>query len=146
MSIASKNTKKVTENPPIRTYVTIIENRIKFENKTGYCLELLMSEIMKLLGSTKNKMTKDKNGQNVTHLEITIIVLIHCNFVNNAYQHDSRVFHTFVPNKSFVHLSDILTKNFIILKNFNSEFSYIEVWFTDGFLNFWRYMIKSTLS
>ena len=56
---------------------------------------------MKLLGSTKSKITKDKNGENVPHLEITEVVLLHCNTVNNNYQHDSRVFYTFVPNKSF---------------------------------------------
>ena len=53
---------------------------------------------MKLLGSTKNKITKDKNGENVPHLEITEVVLVHCNIVNNDYQQDSRVLYTFVPN------------------------------------------------
>ena len=56
---------------------------------------------MKLLGSTKNKITKDKNGENVPHLEIAEVVLVHCNMVNNDYQHDSRVPYTLVPNKSF---------------------------------------------
>ena len=56
---------------------------------------------MKLLGSTKSKITKDKNIENVPHLEITEVVLIHCNIVNNDYQQDSRVLYTFVPNKSF---------------------------------------------
>ena len=56
---------------------------------------------MKLLESTKNKITKDKNGENVPHLEITEVVLVHCNIVNNDYQHDSRVLYTFVPNKPF---------------------------------------------
>ena len=59
------------------------------------------------------------------------IVLIHCNIVNNNYQQDSRVLYTFVPNKSFGQLLDISPKNFIFLKTFDSEFSYIEVWFTD---------------
>ena len=86
---------------------------------------------MKLLGSTKSKITKDKNGENVPHLEITEAVLIHCNIVNNDYQQDSRVLYTFVPNKSFGQLLDISPKNFIFLKTFDSEFSYIEVWFTD---------------
>ena len=54
---------------------------------------------MKLLGSTKSKITKDKNGENVPHLEITEEVLIHCNIVNNNYQQGSRVLYTFVPNK-----------------------------------------------
>ena len=88
-------------------YVNKIENRITFKIKTGYYLELLVSEIMKLLESTKTKITKDKNGENVSHLELTEVVLIHCNIVNNDYQQDSRVLYTFVPNKSFGQLLDI---------------------------------------
>ena len=64
------------------------------------------------------------------HLEITEVVLGHCGIVNNHYQQDSRVLYTFVPNKSFGQLLDIWFKNFIFLKTFDSEFSYIEVWFT----------------
>ena len=86
---------------------------------------------MKLLGSTKSKINKDGNSENMPHLEITEVVLIHCNIVNNDYQQDSRVLYTFVPNKSFGQLLDISPKNFIFLKTFDSEFSYIEVWFTD---------------
>ena len=67
----------------------------------------------------------------MSHLEITEVVLVHCNIVNNNYQQDSRVLYTFVPNKSFGQLLDISPKNFIFLKTFDSEFSYIEVWFTD---------------
>ena len=85
---------------------------------------------MKLLGSTKSKITKDKNGENVPHLEITEVALIHCNIGDNDYQQDSRVMYTFVPNKSFGQLLDISPKNFILLKTFSSNFSYIEVWFT----------------
>ena len=86
---------------------------------------------MKLLGSTKSKTTEDENGENAPHLEITEVVLIHCRIVNNDYQKKSRVLYAFVPNKSFSQLLDIPPKNFIFLKTFNSEFSYIEVWFTD---------------
>ena len=86
---------------------------------------------MKLLGSTKNKITKDKNGKNVPHLEITEVVLVHCNMVNNDYQQDSRVLYTFVPNKSFDNLLDISPSNHIFLKTFNSEYDGIVVWFTD---------------
>ena len=75
---------------------------------------------MKLLGSTKNKITKDKNGENVPHLEITEVVLVHCNIVNNDYQQDSRVLHTFVPNKSLESLLEISLTNHIFLKTFNS--------------------------
>ena len=56
---------------------------------------------MKLLGSNETRKTKDKNGENVPHLEITKVVLVHCNIANNDYQQDSRVLYTFVPNKPF---------------------------------------------
>ena len=86
---------------------------------------------MKLLGSTKSKITNNKNGENLPHLEITEVIVVHCNTVNNDCQQDSRVLYTFVPNKLFGQLLDISPKNFIFLKTFNSEFSYTEVWFTD---------------
>ena len=108
-----------------------IENRITFKIKNEYSLGLLTKETMKLLGSTENKITKDKNGKNVPHLEITEVVLVHCNLVNNDYQHDSRVLYTFVPNKSFGSLLDISLSNHIFLKTFNSEYDEIIVWFTD---------------
>ena len=82
---------------------------------------------MKLFGSIKSKITKDKNVENVHHLEITEVVLLHSNIVNNDYQQDSRVLYTFVPNKSFGQLLDISPKNFIFLKTFDSELSSIEV-------------------
>ena len=90
-----------------------------------------MKETMKLLERTKNKITKDKNGENVPHLEITEVVLVHCNMVNNDYQHDSRVLYTFVQNKSFGSLLDISPSNHIFLKTFNSEYDEIIVWFAD---------------
>ena len=62
-----------------------MENRITFKIKTGYYLELLSPEIVKLLGTTKNKIGKDKNGENVPYLEINEVVLIPCNAVNNSY-------------------------------------------------------------
>ena len=71
------------------------------------------------------------NGENFLRLKISEVVLIHCNIVNNDYQRNSRVLYTFFPNKSFGQLLDILPKNFIFLKTFNSEFSYFEVWFID---------------
>ena len=112
-------------------YLNKIENRIIFKIKTGYYLELLSPGTMKLLGSTESKITTDKNGENVPHLEITEVMLVHCNILNNDYQQDLRVLYTFVLNKSFGQLLDISPKKFIILKTFNSEFSYIEVLFTD---------------
>ena len=120
-----------TDNPSIRVYVNKIENRMTFKVKTGYYLELLTPETMKLLGSNKSEITKDENGENVPNLEITEVVLVHCNIVNNDYQQDSRILYTFISNKSFGQLLDISPKKVIFLKIFNSEFSYIEVWFTD---------------
>ena len=74
------------DKPSIEIYVNKIENRVTFKIKNGCSLELLTPETMKLLGSTKNKITKDKNGENVPHLEITEVILVHCNIVNNDYQ------------------------------------------------------------
>ena len=84
-----------------------IKNRITFKIKTGYYLELLMPETMKLFGSTKGKINKDKNSESRPHLKITEVVLIHCNIVNNNYQQESRVLYTFVPNRLFCQLLDI---------------------------------------
>ena len=86
---------------------------------------------MKLLGSTKSKITKDKNCENVPHLEVTEVVLVHCDIVNNDYQQDSRVLYTLAPNKPFGSLLEISSTNHIFLKTFNSEYNEIKVWFTD---------------
>ena len=86
---------------------------------------------MKLIGSTESKITKDKNGENVPHLEIVELVLVYCNLVNNDYQQDSRILYTFVPNKPLGSLLEISTSNHVFLKTFNSEFREIKVWFTD---------------
>ena len=86
---------------------------------------------MKLLGSTESKITKDKNGGDVLHLEIVELVLVHCNLVKNGYQQDSRILYTFVPNKPFGSLLEISPTNHIFLKRFNSEFQEIKIWFTD---------------
>ena len=94
-------------------------------------MELLTPETMKLIGSTESKITKDKNGENVPHLEIAELVLIHCNIVNNNYQQNSRILFAFVPNKAFGSLLEISPPNHIFLKTFNSEFQEIKVWFTD---------------
>ena len=86
---------------------------------------------MKLLRSTENKITKDKNDDNVLHLEITEVLLVHCNIVNNEYQQDSRVLYTFIPNKPFGSLLEISPTNHIFLKTFSSEFQDTEVWYRD---------------
>ena len=81
----------MTDNPPIRIYVNKVQNKITFKIKTGYYLQLLTPETMKLLGSTKSKIIKQEIDENVPHLEITEVVLVHCNFVKNDYQEDSKV-------------------------------------------------------
>ena len=86
---------------------------------------------MELLGSTENKITKGKNGENVLHLEIVEVVLVHCNIVNNDYQQDSRVLYTFVPNKTFGSLLRISPVNQILLETLNSQSQTTEVWFTN---------------
>ena len=111
-------------------YINKIENRILFEINTGHYLELLAPGVMKLLGSNKSKTTKDEPGEHVPHLEITEVILVQCNVVNNGYRQDSRVLYTFAPSKSSGQLLDIPPKHFIFLKTSNSEFSYIEEWFT----------------
>ena len=106
-NIFLKNNETITNNPSIRIYINKIENRITIEIKRGYYLKLLPPETKKLLGSTKRKITKDENGENVPLFEITEIVFVHCNIVNNDYQQDSRVLYTFVPNRWFFQLLDI---------------------------------------
>ena len=86
------------DNPPVQIYVNKTENKYILKIKDGYSLELLTPEKMKLLRSTKKKLIKVKNGENVPHLEITKVVLVQCNIVNNDHQQDSRVLYTFVPN------------------------------------------------
>ena len=108
-----------------------IENRITFKIKNGSSLELLTSETIKLLGGTENKITKDKSSENVPHLEITEVVLVHCNIVNNDYQQDWRVLYTFILNKPFGSLLVISPTNYIFLKTFNSEYGETIIWFTD---------------
>ena len=115
----------------MQIYVNKIENRVTFKIKNGYSLELLTPETMKLLGSTENNITTYKNGENVPHLEITEVILVHCNIVNNDYQQDSRVLYMFVPHKLFGSLLEISPTNHIFLKTFNSEYDEIKLWFTD---------------
>ena len=108
-----------------------IENRLTLKIKTGHHLELLTHEKIKLLGSTANNITKDKNGENVPPFEITEVILVPWNIANNDYQQDSRVLYIFVRSKPSGQLLEISPKNYIFLKTFNSEFQATEVWFTD---------------
>ena len=91
---------------------------------------------MKLLGSTENKITKDKRGENVLHLKITEVVLVHCHIVNNDYQQDSRGLYMFVPNKPFASLLDISPTNHIFAKDRIDVKEY-------GFLSFAKNMGKN---
>ena len=86
---------------------------------------------MKLLGGAKSKITKNENGENVPDFETTEVVLVICSIANNNFQQDLRVLHTFVLNKSFDQLLYISITNIKFFKTFNSEFLYIEMWFTD---------------
>ena len=97
----------LTENPPIQIYPNKIKNRIVFKIKTGYKLELLTPETMKLLGSTKKNVDSDKNSENVPKLESVQVVLVHCNIVKNDYQHTSKILFRFVPNKQFGQLINV---------------------------------------
>ena len=81
----------MTENLPIQIYPNKIKNRIVSKMKTGYKLELLTLETMKLLGSTKKDFDKNKDGENVPKLESVEVVLVDCNFLKNDYQHTSKV-------------------------------------------------------
>ena len=92
--ILEKHGKDIDE-PSVQIYVNKIENRVTFQIKNGYSLEILTPETMKLLGSTENQITKNKNDENMPHLEITEVILVNCNIVNNYYQQDSRVLYTF---------------------------------------------------
>ena len=72
---------------------------------------------MKSFGSTESKITKDKNDENMPHLEVVELVLLHCNLANNDYQQDSRILYTFVPNKTFGSLLETSPTNHVFLKN-----------------------------
>ena len=93
-----KEHETLTENPPVQIYPNKIKNRFVFKIKTGYKLELLTLEIMKLLGSTKKDADSDKNSENVPKLESAGAVLVHCNLVKNDCQHSSKVLFRFAPN------------------------------------------------
>ena len=122
-----KKHQTLTENPSIQIYPNKIKHRTVFKIKTGYKLELLSLETMKLLGSTK----KDKNAEDALKLESVEVVLVHCNLVNNRYQQTSKVLFNFVPNKQFGQLITISPHSLTMLKTTNSEFPFIQVWFTD---------------
>ena len=126
-----KKHETLTENPSIQICANKMKNRIIFKIKNDYKLELLTPETMKLLGNRKKVVDKDKNGENVPKIESVEVVLVHCNLVKNDYQRTSKVLSTFVPNKKFGRLINTYPHAFTILDTVNTEFSYVEVWFTD---------------
>ena len=121
----------MTENPPVQIYPNKIKNRIVFKINTGYKLELLTPETMKLLGNTKRDTYKDKNGETLAKLESVEVVLVHCDLVKNDYQHTSKVLFNFVPNKQFRQLMNISPHSLTMMNTVNTEFSFAEVWSTD---------------
>ena len=122
----------MTENRPIQIHPNTSKNRIVFKIKAGYKLELLTPETMKLLGSTKKDVDSDKNSENVPKLESVEVVLVHCNLVKNDYQHTSNNLFSLVPNKPFGQLINISPHSLTIMNTVNTEFSFVEVWFTTG--------------
>ena len=86
MQYTLKKHSESVDDPTIKIYVNKIKNRSTFKIKNGYYFELLTPETMKLLGSTKSKISKDKNGANVPLLDVFELVLVHCNLVHNNYQ------------------------------------------------------------
>ena len=126
-----KKYETIGETTPILIYANTINNRIVFKIKTGYKLELLSKETMKLLESTKDIIDSGKNSENVPRLQNVEVVLVHYNLVNNSYQQASRALSTFVPTKQHGQLISISPHSLVFLKKMNTEFSEIEVWFTD---------------
>ena len=121
----------LTENPPVQIYPNKIKKRIIFKIKTRCKFELLTPETIKLLGTIKKDVDKDKNGEIVPKLESVEVVLVHCNLVKNDYQHTSKVLFSFVPNKQFGQLINISPHSLTMMNTVNTEFSFVEVWFTD---------------
>ena len=128
----------MADNPHLRIYVNKIENRLTLRIKTEYYLELLTPEALKLIGSTKSKIDRDKNGENVPHLKITEVVLVRCNIVSKDYRKYSRFLHTFVPDKSFGQLLDISLKNLYFKKPLIQSFYVLKYGLLIKILNHYR--------
>ena len=122
-----KRHETLTENPPIKIYPNKIKNRIVFKIQTGYKLDLLTPETIKLLGSTKKDVDADKNSVNVPKLESVEVALVYWNLVKNDYQHKSKILSSFVPNKQFGQLINISPLSLTMTNTVNTEFSFVEV-------------------
>ena len=121
----------LTENLPIQIYPNKIKNRIVFKIKTGHKLEFLSPETMRLLGSGKKEVDKDKDGKNFPKLESVKVALVRCNLVKKDYQRTSKFLFTFVPNKQFEQLINISPHYLMMMNTVNTDFFSAEVWFTD---------------
>ena len=121
----------MTENPPIQIHPNKNKNGIVFKIKIGYKLELLTPETIRLLGSTKKDVVADKNSENEPKLESVKVVLVHCNLVKNDYQNTSKVLFSFVSNEQFGQLINISPHSLTMMNTVNTEFSLVQVWFTD---------------
>ena len=126
-----KKHETLNDDLPIGIYSDNFKSRIVFKIKNGYKLELLPSETMRLLGSTKKVVDKHKNGETVPKLQSVEVVLVHCNLVKNGYQHSSKVLFSFVTNKQLGSLIDISPPSLMVKNTVNTEFSSIEVWFAN---------------
>ena len=126
-----KKHETIADVSPVLIYVNEINSRIVFKTKSGYKLELLSKETMRLLGSSADTIDGDENSELDPKFESVNLVLVHCNLVNNSYQQPFKVLFTFVPNKKYSQLITVSPNSLIMLKTIYTEFSFTEIWFTD---------------
>ena len=131
MNLSSKNTKLWLKTHQFKFIQIKSKTEFFSKIKTDYKLELSTPETTKLLRSTKKDVDEDKGGEIVPKLESVEVVLVHCNLVKNDYQHTSKVLFSFVPNKQFGQLINISPHSLTMINTVNTEFSYVEVSFTD---------------
>ena len=121
-----KKYETLTDNPSIKIYSNKIKNIIVFEIKNCYKLELLTPETMKLLGSTKNVVDKDKNSENVPKLESFEVVLVHCNLVKMIINMHEKYYLVLYQINNFGQLLNIFLHVFTMMNTVNTEFSSVE--------------------
>ena len=127
-----KKHEAIADNPPVQIYTNRIKNRIAFKIKTGYKLELLSPETIKLLGSIKKDDDQDEDRQGVPKFAESVEdVVVPWYLVSNSHQKASKVLFTFVPDEKFGQLITISPHSLKMLKTTNAEFQSIEVWFTN---------------
>ena len=117
LNTLEKKHETIADVSPVLIYVNEINNRIVFKIKSGYKLELLSKETMRLLGSSTDTIDGDKNSELVPKLESVDLVLVHCNLVNNSYQQSSKVLFTFT----------VSPETLIMLKTVNTEFHLLKL-------------------